>query len=287
MFCVGTSTGVSPALHHFPVYGGQAGRYLLGFVLLLGAARAQRLPMIPLKRRELFLLVLLAATGLAAFNVFIVESTRYANPTTVGTVIAAVPIVLALVGPLLDRRRPTLRIVAAAVVVAGGAAVSSGLGDCTPLGLLLALGALACEAGFSLLAVPVLPRLGAIRVSAYSSAAAVPILLIAGVIADGRHVFRIPTLFETLALAYLAVVVTVFAFLCWYSSLPLLGADTAGLFSGFLPIGAILSTVALGTGRLGVAELAGATLVMAGLLVGLARPSRLIATTNRPGPSED
>ncbi|MGH3914856.1 MAG: DMT family transporter [Pseudonocardiaceae bacterium] len=287
MFCVGTSAGVSPILHHFPVYGGQAVRYLVGFVILLGVARAQRLPSIRLNRREVLLLMLLAVTGLAAFNVLIIESTRYADPAVVGTVIATVPIVLAVLGPLLDKRRPTVRIVLAALVVAGGAAVSSGFGGCTFVGLLLALGALACEVGFSLLAVPLLPRLGATRVSAYSSAAAVPILLGAGAVVDEGHVLRIPTPFEALALAYLAVVVTSFAFLCWYSSLPRLGADVAGLFSGFLPIGAIVSTVALGTGQPDVAELLGAILVVGGLLLGMARPFRSTTTANRPAPPKD
>jgi drug/metabolite transporter (DMT)-like permease len=72
----------------------------------------------------------------------------------------------------------------------------------------------------------------------------------------------------------LAVVVTVFAFLCWYASLPRLGADKAGLFSGFLPIGAIVSGVLLGTGQPRLADLLGVGLVLVGLAVGL-RPARV------------
>lgn len=274
MFCVGTLTGVSPALHHYPVYGGQAVRYLVGAVLLLVVAQVVGGGLLRPTRREAVFLFLLAATGLTAFNVLIVESTRFADPSTVGTVVAAVPIVLALVGPAVERRGPAPRVLVAAVVVVAGVAVTSGFGGGTPLGLLLAFGALACEAGFSLLALPVLGRLGAIRVSAYSAALAVPQLVVIGLVVDGADVVRVPTGSEALALAYLAVVVTVFAFLCWYASLPRLGADKAGLFAGFLPIGAIVSGVLLGTGQPRLADLLGVGLVLVGLAVGL-RPARV------------
>lgn len=91
MFCVGTLNAVSPALHEYPVYGGQAMRHAGGALLLLAIARARGLRAVRLSRREVGLVVLLAVTGLAAFNVFIIESTRYADPATVGTIVATVP----------------------------------------------------------------------------------------------------------------------------------------------------------------------------------------------------
>lgn len=269
MFCVGTLTGVSPALHAYPVYGGQAVRYLVGAILLFAVVKVRRLPPIRLNRRELLLIVLLALVGLAAFNVFIVESTRYADPATVGTIVATVPIVLAVATPLMGGRRPTPHVVAAAVVVAVGAAVTIGLGGATLVGILLALGALGGEVGFSLLAIPLLPKLGAVRVAAYSAAAAVPLLLIAGVVVDGPRMLRMPSPSEAAALGYLAVVVTAFAFFCWYDALPRLGAERAGLFSGFLPLGTIAAALVLGTGRPGWPEFLGAGLVVGGLLIGL------------------
>ncbi|MCO5997395.1 DMT family transporter [Actinoallomurus rhizosphaericola] len=278
MFCVGTLTAVSPALHHYPVYGGQAIRYAVGALLLMLVARFRGIRHLRLSLREVGLVILLALTGLAAFNVFIVESTRYADPATVGTIVATVPIVLAVVGPFMEGERPRRNLVAAAVVVASGAAIATGFGGGAALGLLLALGALGGEVGFSLLALPLLPRLGAIRVSAYSAVAAVPLLLITGLVTDGRHALRVPTASEAGALGYLAVVVTAFAFFCWYDALPRLGPERAGLFSGFLPVGAIVSTMVLGTGHPSWADVAGAALVIAGLLIGL--------RTRRPDGSE-
>ncbi|MEU1877366.1 DMT family transporter [Streptosporangium sp. NPDC020072] len=269
MFCVGTLTGVSPALHGYPVYGGQAVRYAVGAVLLFAVVKARRLPPVRLTRREILLVAALALVGLAAFNVFVVESTRYADPAMVGTIVATVPIVFAVATPLMEGRRPTPHVVVAAVVVATGAAVTIGLGGATLVGVLLALGALGGEVGFSLLAIPLLPKLGAVRVAAYSAAASVPLLLIAGAVVDGPRMLRMPTPSEAGALAYLAVVVTAFAFFCWYDALPRLGAERAGLFSGFLPLGTIVAAVVLGTGHPGWPEFAGAALVVVGLLIGL------------------
>jgi hypothetical protein len=47
-------------------------------------------------------------------------------------------------------------------------------------GFALSLGALACEAAFTLLAVPLIASLGARSVSAYACLLAVPLLLVAG-----------------------------------------------------------------------------------------------------------
>jgi drug/metabolite transporter (DMT)-like permease len=104
-------------------------------------------------------------------------------------------------------------------------------------------------------------------------------LLVAGLVAGGRAVVRLPTAAEAMALAYIAVVVTVVAFFLWYDALGRLGADRAGLFAGVIPISAIVTTVVLGLGAPGPAELAGAAVVAAGVVIGL-RPAR-----EAPGPA--
>ncbi|MFA1541250.1 EamA family transporter [Actinomadura monticuli] len=269
MFLVGTLTAVSAAVSGYPVFGGQAVRYAVAAAVLLIVARLAGGPAARPAPRDWLLLAALAATGLVAFNVCIVEATRDTSPATIGTVIATVPIVLALVGPLLERRRPAPAIVVAACVVAAGAALANGLGGGGVRGLLLSLGALAGEVCFSLLAVPLLPRLGPLRVSAYSAALAAPMLLAVGLAADGTAVLRVPTAGELAGFAYLSAVVTTIAFLLWYDAIGRLGADRAGLFAGLIPVSAVVTTVVLGIDRPGPADLAGAALVAAGVAVGL------------------
>ncbi|MEV4894842.1 EamA family transporter [Nonomuraea sp. NPDC055795] len=264
MFMVGTLAAVSGLIKDYPVYGGQAVRYLLAAAVLLVVTRALGLRFVRLTLREAGCLVGLAVLGLVVFNVCVIESTRDSGPALVGTVLGTVPLVLALVSG-----RPAPRLLAGAVVVVAGATLATGLGTGSTGGLLWALGALVGEVSFSLLAIPLLPKLGAIRVSAYSTALAVPMLAVAGVAVEGTSMFRVPTLPEALGLLYLAVVVTVVAFFLWYSALPRLGAGVAGLFAGMIPVGAIVTGIVLGVATPSAYDLMGAGLVIAGIVAGL------------------
>ncbi|WP_063836712.1 DMT family transporter [Streptomyces sp. NRRL S-15] len=273
MLLVGTSTAVSATIADYPVFSGQALRYALAAAILLAVVRHRRLPRAGLTLRDVLLLLALAATGLAGFNIFLVEATRHASPAMIGTVVGAIPIVLALVGPLTERRRPAARTVGAAAVVTLGAAVAAGFGGGSLHGVLLSLGALVGEVAFSLLALPLLPKLGPMRVAAYPAALAVPMLLAASIVLDGTSSLRLPTPTEAAAFGYLGVLVTATAFFLWYDALRRLGAARAGLFAGLVPVGALVTTVALGLGEAGLADVAGALLVAAGVLIGLRQPA--------------
>jgi drug/metabolite transporter (DMT)-like permease len=282
MVSLGTLAAVAAVITHYPVYGGQAVRYTMATAFLLGVARwrghrraaGPRIgePAALLVRptlREGLLFAVLAATGLAGFNICVIEGTHYTSPATIGTVIGSAPIVFALIGPLMDRRRPTVRLVSAALIVTIGAGLTSGLCGGRPLGLVLAVGALVAQVAFSLLAVPLLPKFGPILVSAYSSAAAAVILFALGLAVDGTGVLRRPTVDEAASIVYLATFVTLTAFILWYDAISLIGADLAGLFSGLTPVSALATTAFLGVRAVRPAELAGSLLVGAGVALGM------------------
>lgn len=271
MFVMGTLAAVNAAVSTFPTYGGQAMRYAVGAaILFVVAARFGPRP-VRLTGRQVLLLLALSATGLVAFNIFVIEGARHGSAALVGTVLGAVPVILAVVGPLAAGKRPSARVLAGAAIVVAGATAATGLGTGDVAAILYSAGALLCEVCFSMLAIPLLPKLGAIRVSAYASAAAVPMFTAAGLVTDGTGFIRVPTAGEALGLAYLAVVVTTGAFLLWYSALTRLGADRAGLFAGLVPVGAILTAMALGQGVPTPLELAGTALVIIGVMAGSVR----------------
>jgi drug/metabolite transporter (DMT)-like permease len=286
MFAVGSLAASSSVINRYPLYGGQVLRYALSAIILFAVARARGLGLVRLAPRQALLLLSLSATGLVLFNVCVIQATRYASPTLVGTTVGAVPVVLALVGPLLARSRPSGRVLLAAMVVVAGATVTTGLGSGSLTGVLYAVGALACEACFSLLALPLLPTLGPVRVSAYTQAVAVPVLLAVGLATEGAGLLRMPTAAEAAALLYLATVVSAGAFLLWYDALPRLGADRAGLFAGLVPVGAIATTVLLGLATPTATELAGTALVIAGLLVGMTPGRPRTPAAPAPAPAE-
>src|SRR5262245_58700341 len=112
MTALGAGVAASSALTGYPVLIGQAVRYGGAAGLLLLTARG-RLPLPAW--RELGLLLALAATGLAGFNVFLIGALREADAGSVGIVVGCAPVILALVGPLCERRLPRARVLAAAL----------------------------------------------------------------------------------------------------------------------------------------------------------------------------
>jgi drug/metabolite transporter (DMT)-like permease len=269
---VGSLVAASDAVEGYPFAAGQALRYLLAGSVLVLLVRG-RLPR--LRPREALGLAALAATGLVLFNLFVIEGVRETDPATVGVIIGCVPVVLAVAGPLLAGRGVSGWVVAAAVVVAVGAAgVQWADGGITLAGLLLALGALACEACFSLLAAPRLQRLGPLAVSAYACLFAVPMLAAWSLIADGPSL-TMPSSEEAAAIAYLGVAVTTIGFVAWYTAVGLLGVERAGLFSGVLPISALACSAALGVADVTPERLAAVAVVAAGIPLGMrGGPSR-------------
>ena len=268
MAIVGSSFAVLDTLRDYPQSGGQAVRYAAGAAILVALA-GRRLPRPT--ARQATRLALLAATGLAAFNLLVLAAEASMDPGSVGVIVAAVPVLLALAGPLQERRRVEPRVLAAAAVVAAGAAAVQGLGgEVTATGLAAALGALACEAAFSLLAAPLLVPLGPVVVSAWAAILAVPMLLVSGLALDGPGgLLRMPTAEEALGLAWLAVAVTVVAFILWYSAVRALGVERTGLLTGVLPVSALVLAAILGRADLTAGRLAGALLVGAGIAAGL------------------
>jgi drug/metabolite transporter (DMT)-like permease len=192
--------------------------------------------------RDWLVLTANAATGLVVFTLCTLTAVRHADPAVVGTIVGAAPVGLAIAGPLLRGQPPAVRLIGAAGVIAVGTAFVHGAGSADLIGTLAAIGALVCEVLFSVLASLVLPRLGAVRVAAYSCLLAVPLLLTGAAVAGEFGRARLPTEHEALVFAYLAVMLTVVAFLSWFTGLSRLGVARAGLFVGVLPIATLVTT---------------------------------------------
>ncbi|MTK03342.1 DMT family transporter [Micromonospora sp. CP22] len=273
MAFVGSSAAVSPLLTAYPVLTGQAWRYAAAALLLLGYLWLRRVPWVQVGRSDWLRLVVLAATGLAAFNVCLLQAARHTDPPVLGAIVGAAPLVLAITGPLLAGRRPSLLVATSAVIVVVGVGTVLGGGHFSLPGVLWSLGALAGECLFSLLAVPLLPRLGPVRVSAYTCALASVMLALTALLVERGDVVTVPTGVELLSLAFLAVFVTAVAFALWYAAVGSLGVDRAGLLAGLVPVAAALIAAGIGTTDLSLQVLFGAVLVGAGVSLGMV-PSR-------------
>jgi drug/metabolite transporter (DMT)-like permease len=269
MACVGGSVAVSGVLADAPLFTAQAIRYAAASLLLLAMARAARVPIRLPRGAEWLWLSGVAATGLVLFNVAMVRGSEHAEPAALGVAVACVPVVLALVGPLLEGGRPAPGAVLAAVVVTAGAVLVQSGGRTDLAGLGWAGTVLACEVGFTLLAVPVLRRHGPWGVSVHTCWIATAQLVVLAAVTEGPTAalaLRVPHL---LAIAYLAVVLTAIAFVLWYSAVGRLGTALAGLLTGVAPVAAAVVGVLLGSPVPGASVWAGTALVVAGLLLGV------------------
>ena len=127
MVFVGGSVAVSGLLSGSPLFTAQALRYLLACLLLLAAVKVTRRQLVRPRGWEWVWLLGVTTTGLFVFNLALVEGAQHAEPAVLGVAVACVPLVLAVVAPLMDRRRPSPVVLLAALVVTCGAALVQGV----------------------------------------------------------------------------------------------------------------------------------------------------------------
>ncbi|MGY0055819.1 DMT family transporter [Streptomyces sp. LZ34] len=269
---VGASFTANSVLGHYPHAGGQALRYGLACVLLLPLAgrggRAVLGPLRALSGRQWGRLAALAAVGMVGFNLAVLAAEGSAEPAVPGVFVGCAPVVVAVIAPALDGRRPAPVVVAGALSVAAGAITVQGWGRTDTAGLLWSVGALAGEVGFAVLAVPVLRPLGPRLLSAAACGLAAVESALLGLVLDGAGWLRVPDGGETAALLWQAAVVTVVGFVCWYVGVQRIGAERATLFSGLIPVSAAATAPLVGAGGYGPAQAVGSLLVALGVALG-------------------
>jgi drug/metabolite transporter (DMT)-like permease len=274
MAFVGGSVAVSGFLADAPSLTVQSLRYAVACLLLVLFARVTRHRLVRPRRTEWLWLAGVVVTGMVVFNVALVQGSRHAEPAVLGVAVACVPLLLAVAGPLLEGQAPARRLIVAALVVTAGAALVQGFGRTDGIGLVWALVTFACEAGFTLLAVPVLGRHGPLGVSAHSTWMAAVAFGIGGLAGEGPAAVLQLQPDDVLAGIYLAVAVTAVAFVLWYTCVQRLGSARAGLLTGIAPISAAVVGVAAGGPMPGPAVWLGVAVVAAGLAMGISPSGR-------------
>ena len=252
---VGGSVAASDLLSSYPVLGGQGLRYLAAALLLVIWARLRGVALPRPSGREWGWLAALGAVGMAGCSVLMIEATRVGDPGSVGVVIGAAPLVIVLAGSVAARRRPSGRLVLAALVVTAGAVIAqlgTGGGAIDPLAVVLSLGALAA--------------------TVYSCALAGVMLLIAGSVTGSitsADLLRMPSATEFGALIYLTVLVTAVVCVCWFAAMDRLGAARTGLFNGVIPVASLAAVALVGVGHVSALQAVGALAVLVGVVLGL------------------
>ncbi|UUU20336.1 EamA family transporter [Streptomyces sp. DSM 40750] len=268
---VGVSFVASSMMAHYPFLGGQSVRYALGFLLL--AVLCSRRGWAPVRRltpRLWVRLTLVTAAGLVGFNVAVLSAERTAEPAVPGVVVGCTPVVVAILAPLLESRRPSGRVACGALVVAAGAAVVQGFGRTDGAGLLWSLAAMGGEVVMALFVVPVLRVLGPLLLTTCACAIAAVEAAVLGLAVDGPAWVRMPDGVEAAALAWQILAVTVLGIVLWFGAIHRIGAVGMALLSGLIPVSAALTAPLAGTGSFGPGQLLGSLLVAGGVALGAA-----------------
>ncbi|WP_298387281.1 DMT family transporter [Ferrimicrobium sp.] len=269
---VGLGVAATSRLTAYPALASQGARYLVGAVILLAVFRGRVRPTAWPNLRDVFGLVALSAIGLALFSFASVEALTDASVAGVGVIIGCVPIVLAIIGAVVERRRPERLVVVAAIVVTLGSLLVNDVGALGSRGLFFAVVAMLSDASFSLLSVGLVRKFGPIPTAfATTATAGVAMLAAAGPAGGG---VPMPTVAELVAIVYLGVTVSAASFVLWYRGLAILGVARAGLFVSMIPIGSLIGQAILAVRSLTIGAVVGVAIVFCGLLLG-SRASRL------------
>ncbi|WP_298445953.1 EamA family transporter, partial [Ferrimicrobium sp.] len=159
---VGLGVAATSRLVGYPALASQGARYLLGAVILFVLFRKRMKPAVRPNLRDVIALVALSGIGLALFSVASVEALTDASVAGVGVIIGCVPIVLAIVGALIDRQRPDRGVIIAAIIVTLGSLLVNDVGHLGEKGLIFAVIAMLSDATFSLLSVGLVKKFGAV-----------------------------------------------------------------------------------------------------------------------------
>ncbi|HWV24695.1 MAG TPA: DMT family transporter [Thermomicrobiales bacterium] len=288
MGIVGTSVTANKYLvGHIPIMLAMEIRFLIATIVLLVIVRLVEagLPQIPLR-----LHVVLAAQalfGVVAFNILLLVGLDMTTATISGIITAATPAVIAIMSFLLGDRLPPIAWLGVALTIGGVilvnllASPSEDIARRPILGAMLIFLAVIGEAAYTILGRyatrSISPFGTATWICIYGAAMFLPLALW-----DVRHFSPGAVPASTwLAIAWLAIFVTVIAFVLWFKGLASIPASTAGAFTGMIPITAVISAAILLHEPVGIAHLAGMTCVLAGIFL-VAQPRATPETTRPP-----
>jgi drug/metabolite transporter (DMT)-like permease len=272
----------------YPVFAGQSIRYAIAAVVLatavlISAALSGNIRRsatnVSLTRGEWGWLTVLSAAGLAGYNTCLVMALQHADAAAVSTVVGAVPVMVAILAPLIRRHAPSARLLVAAGIVVAGTTLVHGTGQASPLGLAASVGALLGDVSFALVAAKLLPRIGPVRLSAYSCVLAVPLLTAASLTAGEPTSWRLPNQTEWLVLLYLGVALTSVGFWCWFRGIQLATVEHGALTVGLVPLAAVTTMTIQDHAMPPVTQVGGIFVVVVGLLIGVSAPSTVSART--------
>jgi len=247
-------------------------RWLIALILLAPFVWRDMLTSVAVVRREWRLILGLGATGIASFHTLNYLALQTTTATNALLTLSLAPIAILAGAATLGLERPNRRQLAGAITSIVGAAILITRGEFATIhdfvvGDLWMLVSVVIWAAYSLL----LRRRPADLPPSVALAASIGVGLILLVpfllLGSGTSFTAFVSLASLAGIGYVAVFASVLAFMFWSYGVSRLGPSRSGQFILLMPVfGAALAATLLGE-RLAPAEIAGALLVLAGIVI--------------------
>ncbi len=225
-----------------------------------------------LRKNQVVPVVLLGLTGVFAYNILFFTGLKYIHAGRAALIIATNPVLISLLSALLFKESLNwikgigicLSVIGAMVVISHGnltniAGYQFGIGE------LMIIGCVLCWVAYSLIGKIVMRSISPLVSVTYSAIVGTILLTIpalnSGLIEDIPKYGAI----EWISLFYLGFFGTVLGFLWYYQGIEQLGPMRASVFINFVPISAILLSVAILDETITLSLLIGAALVISGV----------------------
>jgi len=201
-------------------------------------------------RRELLVLFLQAFTGIFLFRVLLLWGLLFTSAAEGGVITSTTPAVVGLISILFLKERPGPRVWAGIVlavagivalnVVGPGAEVDGARGPAPLLGNLLVFGAVVCEALFTIFGKAASERVSPLATAVSASVLSLALFFPLGLYQAAGFDFSSVGFAGWASVAHYGVFVTALGYLLWFGGLSRVPASTAGVFTGVLPVSAVL-----------------------------------------------
>lgn len=254
-----------------PVWGAALRALPAGLLLLLVA---RRLPRGSWWWRSF----VLGTLNFGAFFVLVYASAQLLPTSIAASIMALAPLALGGLGWLLLSRRPTPRIIVGAAAGILGVLLIVGLGSSAPnlWGVVASLAALMLSSLGAILTTKWRDETPLLTTTAWQLTAGGLLLVVAAVVTEGA-----PPAVDTaglLAFAFVAVVATALAFVCWFAGLRRLAPASVGVIGLLNPVTGVVLGATLAAEALTAAQYGGIALVLVGILFAQSSGARTRAT---------
>jgi drug/metabolite transporter (DMT)-like permease len=246
-------------------------RFVLASAFVFAVLRA-RGPLLWPHRGHLPRIVLLGLVGNGAYQMAFILGLDRTQAGHAGLMLALTPLLTAILSRMQGHERPGPRTWGGAALSIVGVAMVTGsgfhsLGTDVLIGDLIMIGASVCWAVYTVGAQPLVARYGPVRTTAWTMWTGSVVLVAAGMPSAVAQDWARVSGIAWAALLYASLLSIGLAYLIWYRGVQKLGNTRTAIFSNVTPVIAIIGGALLLGERPGPLALAGAALVLTGIMV--------------------